>query len=211
MSVPYERAYLFPVESGRGCPYGCDFCTVTGFFGDKLRFRSNESVITELLLIKSIAKRDKALAMVFFIDDNLAIIPLGVFGGNLYAGTTNSAAGAEVWRFDGTTLTQVADGGFGNASNASVLGVASTGGVHVATTNGVTGMEIWETTNGTAWEPVATGGFGDANNEGAALAMLADGLRAITLNRGNGAEVWQRTGAVGDIFYYLPVLFHNTK
>ncbi len=73
MSVPFERAYLFPVESGRGCPYGCDFCTVTGFFGDKLRFRSNESVISELLLIKAIAKRDKALAMVFFIDDNLAI------------------------------------------------------------------------------------------------------------------------------------------
>ena len=73
MSVPYERAYLFPVESGRGCPYGCDFCTVTGFFGDELRFRSNESVITELLLIKSIARRDKALVMVFFIDDNLAI------------------------------------------------------------------------------------------------------------------------------------------
>jgi len=73
MSVPFERAYLFPVESGRGCPYGCDFCTVTGFFGDHLRFRSNESVITELLQIKAIAKRDKALAMVFFIDDNLAI------------------------------------------------------------------------------------------------------------------------------------------
>jgi len=73
MSVPFEHAYLFPVESGRGCPYGCDFCTVTGFFGDHLRFRSNESVITELLLIKSIARRDKALAMVFFIDDNLAI------------------------------------------------------------------------------------------------------------------------------------------
>jgi len=73
MSVPFERAYLFPVESGRGCPYGCDFCTVTGFFGDHLRFRSNESVITELLQIKAIARRDKALAMVFFIDDNLAI------------------------------------------------------------------------------------------------------------------------------------------
>ncbi len=73
MSVPFERAYLFPVESGRGCPYGCDFCTVTGFFGDELRFRTNESVIRELLLIKSIARRDKALAMVFFVDDNLAI------------------------------------------------------------------------------------------------------------------------------------------
>ena len=73
MSVPYENAYLFPVESGRGCPYGCDFCTVTGFFGDELRFRSNESVINELLLIKSIGRRDKALVSVFFIDDNLAI------------------------------------------------------------------------------------------------------------------------------------------
>jgi radical SAM superfamily enzyme YgiQ (UPF0313 family) len=73
MSVPFEHAYLFPVESGRGCPYGCDFCTVTGFFGGELRFRSNESVISELLLIKSIARRDNALVMVFFIDDNLAI------------------------------------------------------------------------------------------------------------------------------------------
>ncbi|RPJ59436.1 MAG: radical SAM protein [Acidobacteria bacterium] len=73
LSVPYERAYVFPVESGRGCPYGCEFCTVTGFFGDRLRFRSNESVIRELLLIKSIAKRDKALVSVFFVDDNLAI------------------------------------------------------------------------------------------------------------------------------------------
>ncbi|RPJ64468.1 MAG: radical SAM protein, partial [Acidobacteria bacterium] len=73
MSVPYERAYVFPVESGRGCPYGCDFCTVTGFFGDEIRFRTNESVISELLLLKSIARRDKALVMVFFIDDNFAI------------------------------------------------------------------------------------------------------------------------------------------
>lgn len=73
MSVPFDKAYVFPVESGRGCPYGCEFCTVTGFFGDQIRFRSNESVIRELLLLKAIAKRDKALVMVFFIDDNFAI------------------------------------------------------------------------------------------------------------------------------------------
>src|SRR5262245_42410518 len=37
----WESLYIVPIESGRGCPYGCDFCTVTGFFGDAIRFRSN--------------------------------------------------------------------------------------------------------------------------------------------------------------------------
>ena len=40
---------VVPIESGRGCPYGCDFCTVTGFFGDSIRFRSNQSVVDEML------------------------------------------------------------------------------------------------------------------------------------------------------------------
>ncbi len=73
LKVPYEKAYMIPVESGRGCPYGCEFCTVTGFFGSHLRFRSNESVIAELLALKRIAVRDRALVNVFFIDDNFAI------------------------------------------------------------------------------------------------------------------------------------------
>ncbi len=73
MKVPYQKAYMIPVESGRGCPYGCEFCTVTGFFGSHLRFRSNESVIEELLTLKRIAARNRALVNVFFIDDNFAI------------------------------------------------------------------------------------------------------------------------------------------
>lgn len=73
MKVPYEKAYMIPVESGRGCPYGCEFCTVTGFFGSHLRFRSNESVIAELLTLKRVAARNRALVNVFFIDDNFAI------------------------------------------------------------------------------------------------------------------------------------------
>src|SRR5580700_1912964 len=64
---------IIPVESGRGCPYGCEFCTVTGFFGDSIRFRTNESVVNELLLLKARGRKEKGQMAVFFIDDNFAI------------------------------------------------------------------------------------------------------------------------------------------
>ena len=50
---------IIPVESGRGYPYGCEFCTVTGFFGDSIRFRTNESVVNEFLLLKARARKEK--------------------------------------------------------------------------------------------------------------------------------------------------------
>lgn len=64
---------MMPIESGRGCPYGCEFCTVTGFFGDSIRFRTNESVVNELLLLKRRARSERGQIVVFFIDDNFAI------------------------------------------------------------------------------------------------------------------------------------------
>ena len=73
MGAGWGSFHVVPIETGRGCPYGCEFCTVTGFFGDSIRFRTNESVIEELLRLKARAKRDKGQIAVFFIDDNLAI------------------------------------------------------------------------------------------------------------------------------------------
>jgi radical SAM superfamily enzyme YgiQ (UPF0313 family) len=73
VGIDYDNVYVIPVESGRGCPYGCEFCTVTGFFGDSIRFRDNENVIEELLRLKTMAKQNNALVSVFFIDDNFAI------------------------------------------------------------------------------------------------------------------------------------------
>ena len=69
----WHSVHLIPIESGRGCPYGCEFCTVTGFFGDSIRFRSNESVVDELLRLKKHARKNRSQVIVFFIDDNFAI------------------------------------------------------------------------------------------------------------------------------------------
>ncbi len=69
----WGKFFVVPIETGRGCPYGCEFCTVTGFFGDSIRFRTNESVVEELLRLKARARAEKGQIAVFFIDDNLAI------------------------------------------------------------------------------------------------------------------------------------------
>ena len=70
---PWETFHIIPIESGRGCPYGCDFCTVTGFFGDSIRFRSNKSIVDEMLRLKARAGRTRGKIAVFFVDDNFAI------------------------------------------------------------------------------------------------------------------------------------------
>lgn len=69
----WETFHIIPIESGRGCPYGCEFCTVTGFFGDSIRFRSNASIVEEMLRIKERARSSHGQAAVFFVDDNFAI------------------------------------------------------------------------------------------------------------------------------------------
>jgi radical SAM superfamily enzyme YgiQ (UPF0313 family) len=69
----WENFQIIPIESGRGCPYGCEFCTVTGFFGDSIRFRTNESIVDELLRLKARAEREGGRVSVFFVDDNFAI------------------------------------------------------------------------------------------------------------------------------------------
>src|SRR5579883_1507225 len=73
VGIGAQSFYVIPIESGRGCPYGCDFCTVTGFFGDSIRFRTDENVVEEMLRLKERAKREKGHIAVFFVDDNFAI------------------------------------------------------------------------------------------------------------------------------------------
>ena len=76
-SIPYpdfslikngiKRTYgykIVPVQTSRGCPFDCEFCSVTGMFGKKIRYRSTENIIEEL------RQYDKKKNVIFFYDDN---------------------------------------------------------------------------------------------------------------------------------------------
>ena len=45
-----NKKMVLPVQTSRGCPFDCSFCSVTGMFGKSYRFRSTEHIIEELRL-----------------------------------------------------------------------------------------------------------------------------------------------------------------
>lgn len=51
------------VQATRGCPFDCEYCAVTAFFGNEFRVRPVDEVITE---VKSLDTKD-----FFFTDDNI--------------------------------------------------------------------------------------------------------------------------------------------
>jgi radical SAM superfamily enzyme YgiQ (UPF0313 family) len=59
----HGRYYFGSVQTTRGCPLNCSFCSVTAFNGGTFRHRSVEDVIRELRSI-----REK---VILFVDDNL--------------------------------------------------------------------------------------------------------------------------------------------
>ncbi|MEO0166000.1 MAG: radical SAM protein [candidate division WOR-3 bacterium] len=67
-----KSKYLFTamVQTTRGCPFDCNFCSVTKFFGGRFRMRPVECVIKEIRSLKS--------KFIGFSDDN-------IFGNRIYA------------------------------------------------------------------------------------------------------------------------------
>ncbi len=62
----YEKMDILPVMTSRGCPFDCNFCTVTKIFGKKFRMQTPERIVAEI---------ENALSYVncrdfFFYDDN---------------------------------------------------------------------------------------------------------------------------------------------
>lgn len=58
-----EKYDLATVQTSRGCPFNCAFCTVTKMAGSKYRQRNIEDIIKELKSIKQ--------KQIIFIDDNI--------------------------------------------------------------------------------------------------------------------------------------------
>jgi radical SAM superfamily enzyme YgiQ (UPF0313 family) len=52
------------VQTSRGCPFDCSFCSVTGMFGKKFRYRSVAAILKEL------RQYNTRKHFVFFCDDN---------------------------------------------------------------------------------------------------------------------------------------------
>ncbi len=60
----YKYPYIYDlVQTSRGCPLGCDFCSVTQMCGKTYRERDVEDVLAEL--------SETTRPMLFFVDDNL--------------------------------------------------------------------------------------------------------------------------------------------
>jgi radical SAM superfamily enzyme YgiQ (UPF0313 family) len=62
-----KKSYFFTntMQVSRGCPFQCDFCSVTAFFGHTCRFRPLEEVQKEAELLR------RENDFIFFVDDNI--------------------------------------------------------------------------------------------------------------------------------------------
>lgn len=65
--VDMDRYDSMSIQFSRGCPYNCEFCSVTALLGHRFRTKTAEQIIAELDGLYDLGWRDN----VFFVDDNL--------------------------------------------------------------------------------------------------------------------------------------------
>jgi radical SAM superfamily enzyme YgiQ (UPF0313 family) len=61
----WEKMKIWPVMTSRGCPYNCNFCSVTEMFGRGYRVRSVDKVMEELAMHGN--------KSIFFVDDHFVV------------------------------------------------------------------------------------------------------------------------------------------
>jgi len=142
----------------------------------------------------------------FGTTDNWGISSLASFDGYLYAGVVNER-GAQVWRSPDGALdwTRVVS----SSSISPTIGGENglevfAGHLYLVARNNETGLQVWRTANGTAWEQVGFAGLGDSDNQWSywdnALLAFQDRLYLGTNNFTTGGQVWRLT----EYKLYLP-------
>jgi radical SAM superfamily enzyme YgiQ (UPF0313 family) len=59
------------VQTSRGCPFGCEFCSVSRFNGRKVRTRPIKDILAEIQNFKDLFKK-----LLIFVDDNIVANPI---------------------------------------------------------------------------------------------------------------------------------------
>ena len=90
---------------------------------------------------------------------NIAATALTTFDNKLFIGTRYDYRGAEIWAYDGVTVTQVVSNGLVNAGNVAVFSLSSFAGNLYAGTLNRSGAEVWRSANGVQWTRVVTNGL----------------------------------------------------
>jgi len=147
----------------------------------------------------------------------MQIIPsaMVVFGGNLYVATGGGVNGCEVWRYNGSSWTQVVGQsplgtsgtgpGFGSSNNTDASSMAIFGGsLYVGTENTTSGCEIWRSSDGTSWAPIvgpsapiASGFDGTANNTAASSMFVFSPDLYVGTRNALGLEIWTSSDGTG--------------
>lgn len=142
------------------------------------------------------------------INGKLAVVSQVVIGSNLYAGLGNAVGDAEVWKWDGTTWTQVGgdgdNGSWADLTYENVTSMTANGNTLYAGLGSTVGdAEVWscDTSSGcTAWTKIG----GDGINSGWAVNTF-ESVESTTFVGGNlyvglglsanDAEVWRWNGS----------------
>ena len=67
VKFPFLKGHIVPIQTARGCPHKCSFCSVTEFWGAKMRYRPIADIVQEVIHSKG--------DTFFFTDDNFLMHP----------------------------------------------------------------------------------------------------------------------------------------